>query len=174
MPARSGAGRSADMWATTLPLGFTVLVLIHHADAVGPELDPQRPLSSRGHDQVERLVARLSAEQARRPELGAWRPAAIWHSGKLRARQTAEAFLAFNPFAEFKMMRGLRPDDPPELLVATLTGEDRDLAIVSHMSLLPALRAQLSGGQGFPLHGLLVLDLVDTGWQEYLALEAEL
>ena len=40
-------------------------------------------------------------------------PAAIWHSGKLRARQTAEAFWrACNPLATFSAERGLQPGDP--------------------------------------------------------------
>src|SRR5262245_21256686 len=96
------------------------LALVHHADAVGPNVDPQRPLSSLGHEQADRLAARTKAAQ--------FSPAAIWHSGKLRARQTAEAFLrACNPFAEFRMVRGLHPDDPPEIIRDALVGESQDL-----------------------------------------------
>jgi len=80
------------------------LVLVHHADAVGPEVDPQRPLSMVGRFDVERLAAAAAAKGVK--------PAVIWHSGKLRSRQTAEAFWkACNPFAEFKAMRGLQPSD---------------------------------------------------------------
>ena len=84
------------------------IFLVHHADAVGPDVDPQRPLSTLGRQQAERWRFKLEGARAacRR---------SIWHSGKLRARQTAEAMLRVcSPFAEFKMMRGLRPDDPPE------------------------------------------------------------
>ena len=82
---------------------------VHHADAVGPDVDPQRPLSpTLGRTQAAALAERVKA--------AGFKPASIWHSGKLRARQTAESFLqACNPFAEFRMVRGLRPDDPPGL-----------------------------------------------------------
>ena len=81
--------------------------LVHHADAVGPDVDPQRPLSALGRTQAAALADRVRG--------AGFAPASIWHSGKLRARQTAEYFLqTCNPFAEFRMVRGLRPDDPPD------------------------------------------------------------
>ena len=48
--------------------------LVHHADAVGPQVDTQRPLSERGHQQAEWLATYVKG-------LG-FMPAAIWHSGK--------------------------------------------------------------------------------------------
>jgi len=83
------------------------LLLVHHGDAVGPEVDPQRPLSARGRLAVERLAASAASRGAK--------PAVVWHSGKLRAKQTAEAFWrACNPFAEFSATRDLQPEDSPE------------------------------------------------------------
>ena len=61
-----------------LPSMFVYLV--HHGDAVGPNVDPQRPLSSLGHQQVEMLSRQVAAFSVS--------PMVIWHSGKLRARQT--------------------------------------------------------------------------------------
>src|SRR6476660_9017266 len=102
------------------------LYLVHHADAVGPHVDPQRPLSALGRRQADDLAARAQARGVQ--------PAAIWHSGKLRARQTAEAFLrACSPSAEFKMIRGLLPDDPPAFVRDQLTGESRDVLLAGHM-----------------------------------------
>jgi phosphohistidine phosphatase len=110
--------------------------LVHHADAVGPAEDPLRPLSELGHQQAERLAASARDRGVR--------PAAIWHSGKLRARQTAEAFLrACNPFAEFRMVRGLRPDDPPEWMRHELVAESRDVLLVGHMPSIAALARTL-------------------------------
>jgi phosphohistidine phosphatase len=137
------------------------LALVHHADAVGPDVDPQRPLSSLGHEQAEGLAARTKAAQ--------FSPAAIWHSGKLRARQTAEAFLrACNPFAEFRMVRGLHPDDPPEIIRDALAGESQDLLVVGHMPHIPALLQMLvPGAAQFPAHGLVMLERDDQGgWGE--------
>ena len=153
------------------------LLLVHHADAVGPDVDPQRPLSSRGHAQARALVERFSAELGRVTGVSAWTPAAIWHSGKLRARQTAEAFLALNPFAEFKMIRGLRPDDPPEIVLGALADETRDLVLVGHVPNLPALRQRLIAPAAplpvFPLHGLVLVERAADGWQERLVLGSQ-
>ena len=134
-----------------------LVALVHHADAVGPEIDPQRPLSAQGAAHAENL-----AERARAAGL---KPAVIWHSGKLRARQTAEPFWRLcNPFAEFKMVRGLRPEDSPQVARDLIAWEDRDLLLVSHMPILPAIaRALVPAIASFPLHGLVVLEKRDDG-----------
>jgi len=141
-------------------------------------VDPQRPLSPRGHAQARDLVERFSAERAHVSGMAAWAPAAIWHSGKLRARQTAEAFLTLNPFAEFKMVRGLRPDDPPEIMLAALADATRDLVLVGHLPYLPVLRQRLIAADAalpvFPRHGLVLLERAGDGWQERLVLGSNL
>jgi phosphohistidine phosphatase len=137
--------------------------LVHHAEAVGPEVDPLRPLSESGHRQAQQL--------ARRAREWGFVPAAIWHSGKLRARQTAEAFLReCNPFAEFRMVRGLRPDDPPDWIFHELTGENRDLLLAGHMPHIAALARMLAPeGKPFLLHGLVVFERPQAGsWRELL------
>jgi phosphohistidine phosphatase len=138
--------------------------LIHHADAVGPDVDSQRPLSAIGHEQAEKLAQALKDRQASPP-------LAIWHSGKLRARQTGEAMLRhWAPFATFTMVRGLGPDDSPEILAATIRGEGHDLAIVGHMPHLPWLLSTLTGTPAavFPAHGAVALESHDGGrtWKE--------
>ena len=42
-----------------------VLYLVHHGDAVGPDVDPRRPLSERGREHVARLAAEAAARGAR-------------------------------------------------------------------------------------------------------------
>jgi phosphohistidine phosphatase len=137
-----------------------IVILVHHADAVGPAVDSQRPLSARGRQQAEWLAEQVRAAGAV--------PAAIWHSGKLRARQTAEAFYRVcSPFAEFKMVRGLLPDDPPEILRDTLFGESRDVMLVGHMPNISSLAHLLSKDpRAFPLHGAVALERGDEGWTE--------
>jgi phosphohistidine phosphatase len=138
------------------------LCLVHHSQAVGAEIDPQRPLSTEGRDHATRLAGRVK-------ERG-FVPAVIWHSGKLRARQTAEAFLvACNPFAEFKMIRGVRPDDPPEILRDALMTETRDLIVAGHIPHLTAwLELVVPSSAAFPLHGAVALQTDDDGqtWVE--------
>jgi phosphohistidine phosphatase len=136
------------------------ILLVHHADAVGAEVDAQRPLSLAGRDQAARMAQEAKARGCQ--------PAAIWHSGKLRARETAQPFLQLNPFAAFKMVRGLLPEDPPEFMRDTLRGEDRELVLVGHMPNMPALAHLLSGSDAFPTHGIIALETNDGGltWKE--------
>jgi phosphohistidine phosphatase len=143
-----------------------LLVLVHHGEAVGPDVDPRRPLSTVGRRQAEHLAA----EAARR---GA-RPSAVWHSGKLRARQTAEAFWrACNPFAELSASRDLQPDDRPDWIRDRLRGETRDIVIAGHMPHVARLLALLLAGgaaapPAFPPHGMVALESNDDGdtWVE--------
>jgi len=141
------------------------LYLVHHGDAVGPDIDPRRPLSLQGRAEVDRIAAQAAA-------LGA-RPAVVWHSGKLRAKQTAEAFWrACNALAELSATRDLQPDDPPQWMRDRLRAEGRDILIAGHFPYLPRLLALLvTGGEAgvsFPEHGIVALETENEGetWQE--------
>src|SRR5438067_2774681 len=137
------------------------LVIVHHGDAVGPEVDPRRPLSPWGREAVERLAADAAACGVK--------PAVIWHSGKLRAKESAEAFWrACNPFAEFSATRDLQPEDSPQWMRDRLRGESRDILIAGHYPHLPRLLTLLLGGAGgdvvpFPLNGVVALRSDDDG-----------
>lgn len=142
-----------------------MIFLVHHADAVGPDVDPLRPLSAAGLQHAIRLAADAASRGAR--------PVAVWHSGKLRARQTAEAmWRACNPLAEFAAIRGLQPTDPPDEIAARLAGETRDVMIVGHMPGLPRILDALTGRRDdearaeFPLHGIVALEPRGTVWVE--------
>ena len=142
--------------------------LAHHGDALGPEVDPRRPLSSRGRGQVDALAAQAAARGVC--------PAAIWHSGKLRARQTAEAYWrACNPLAEFAATRWAQPGDPPRL-ADLLEVETRDVMLVGHMPhvdrLLRRLLGEDEGLSPFPVNGLVALERVDETWVERWRLAA--
>jgi phosphohistidine phosphatase len=144
--------------------GVRVIYLVHHADAVGPEVEPQRPLSAAGRDHAERLAVEAAGRGVK--------PVAIWHSGKLRARQTAEPFLRLcNPLAEFSAIKGLQPTDSPGLVTDLLTGETREVMLVGHMPNLPRLLTLLVAGdesslRSFPLHGAIALDPAGDRWIE--------
>jgi phosphohistidine phosphatase len=126
-------------------------------------VDTQRPLSNVGRASVDRLAQLTAAKGIK--------PAVIWHSGKLRAKQTAEAFYrACNPFADFSATKDLQPDDKPEWMRDRLRGETRDILIAGHFFHLPRLRAALAGGSenDFPKHGVVALTTDDDGetWRE--------
>jgi phosphohistidine phosphatase len=147
------------------------LYLAHHGNAVGSEVDPRRPLSPEGRVDVERIAAQAAA-------LGAT-PAVVWHSGKLRAKQTAEAlWRACNALAELAATRDLQPDDPPQWMRDRLRAEARDILIVGHFPYLPRLLALLvTGGEAgvsFPENGIVALETLDEGatWSERWRLEA--
>ena len=142
-----------------------MIYLVHHGDAVGPEIEPARPLSEHGRGAVL-LVADEAARRGVRPEC-------IWHSGKLRARQTAEAFWkACNPLATLTAERGLQPADPPSWMCERLSGETREVMLVGHMPHLPRLLRLLIGEDpetsivGFPLHGMVALEAAGDRWKD--------
>jgi phosphohistidine phosphatase len=138
------------------------LFLVHHADAVPPDVDPERPLSARGRAHAEQLARNVAGRGVR--------PDVVWHSGKLRARQTAEAFWrACNPLAEFAAIHGLQPGDRPEWIRETVGPETRDVMLVGHMPSLPRvlhLLVSASTPGEFPLHGVVALVREDAGWRE--------
>jgi phosphohistidine phosphatase len=131
-----------------------LVVLIHHADALGPAIDPLQPLSETGLAQAEAL-----AGQARERGVA---PKIIWHSGKLRARQTAEWFLRrCNPMAEFRAARGLLPADPPMWIHDAILLEDRDVLVVGHMPNVARLAERFGATEPLPPHGMMAFERID-------------
>jgi phosphohistidine phosphatase len=147
------------------------LFLVHHAEAVGPEIDTRRPLSGAGEAHAARLADLAAARGAR--------PSAVWHSGKLRARQTAQAFWrACNALADFLAVPDLQPSDPPFRIRDRLANETRDILIAGHFPHLPRMLSLLTTGrdedpQTFPLHGVVALERDDESdvWKEIWRLE---
>ena len=144
-----------------------MIYLVHHGEALAADVDAQRPLTEAGRAAVDRL-----AGEAARREVA---PVEIWHSGKLRARQTGEPFRRVcNPLAAFTMVRGLRPADPSDILADRLAGETRDLLLVGHMPLIARLLRRLVGRVGedlaYPPHGIVALEPDPDGdvtrWRE--------
>jgi phosphohistidine phosphatase len=138
--------------------------LVHHGEAVGPDIDPRRPLSDAGRAAVQRLAADAAVRGVH--------PDVVWHSGKLRARQTAELFWrACNALAAFSATRDLQPDDPALPMRDRLRYEPREVLIVGHYPHLPRLLGLLLGDSepaSFPAHGIVTLRSDDEGrtWSE--------
>ena len=130
-----------------------------------------QPLSSVGRAATERL-ALAAAHRGAQPD-------AIWHSGKLRARQTAELlWQACNPRASCSAEHGLQPGDSPRWMRDQLSGETRSILIVGHMPSLTRLLASLLGEPDgspsvqFPQHGCVALDADGNAWREVWRIEA--
>jgi phosphohistidine phosphatase len=142
-----------------------MLLLVHHGDAVGPEVDPMRPLSAAGITASTALAAE-AASRGVRPDL-------IWHSGKIRALQTARLFqAACNPVATCRATRGLLPGDPPRWIRDALLHDARSILIVGHRPHLPGLLSLLCGepsgtlAPDFPLNGCVALEATGERWTE--------
>jgi phosphohistidine phosphatase len=144
--------------------GDVTVYLVHHGAAVDPQVEAMRPLSEDGRRDTEQL-ARLAADRG-------VRPLHVWHSGKLRAKQTAELYWRHcNALASFKAVRGLQPTDDPTLVHhLLLDAADAPLMLVGHYPHLPATLRLLTTGSldvvggaetaaaAFPQHGLVALE----------------
>jgi phosphohistidine phosphatase len=124
-----------------------------------------QPLSESGRAASRQLAIAVAARGVR--------PDAIWHSGKFRARQTAELFLgACNPGAAFSVARGLQPTDPPRVIQDRLETGAQSILLVGHMPhlvrLLRALLGELpdSATIDFPTHGCAALERQGGTWKE--------
>ncbi len=110
--------------------------LVRHGEAKANTEDPARPLSDRGREEVRR-VARHAATL--RLEV-----AEIRHSGKLRARQTAEILAEhLSPQRGVHGTEGLAPNDDPEKARAELEAAREPLMFVGHLPHLSRLASAL-------------------------------
>jgi phosphohistidine phosphatase len=115
------------------------LYLVQHGDALAKEVEADRPLSPRGHDDVRRMAVFLS---------GKLRPARVCHSGKTRARQTAELLAeALAPGCVIEALSGIAPKDPVVPLVGRLAELGDELLVVGHLPFLAKLATVLVTGR---------------------------
>lgn len=139
------------------------LYLVQHGEAKAENEDPERPLTDRGTEDVVR-VARWAIEH-----LGV-RPARVVHSGKTRARQTAEAW-GERLGATAEQGDALAPKDDPSTWVERLGATVDDLMLVGHLPHLDRLAESLLTGNadsavvGFSPGGLVGLDRTDARWR---------
>jgi phosphohistidine phosphatase len=115
------------------------IYLVQHGEAKPEAQDPTRPLTDRGREEVQRVAERATA-------LGI-QVAEIRHSGKLRARQTAEIFAAaLSPSRGMREMEGLAPADNPGKARAAIELAREPLMLVGHLPHLSRLASLLLVG----------------------------
>lgn len=114
--------------------------LVRHAKPVDLSVDPARPLSEEGMRDIEKVAGHLAL-------MGEVAPEVIVHSGRARARQTAEVLAArLAPPGGIREERGLRPND-------SIDGWDVYLAsspgamLVGHMPFMGLLSCELTRGE---------------------------
>ncbi len=115
------------------------LYLVQHGDALAKDVDPDRPLSDQGRADITRLVAWLVSNDVA--------VSRICHSGKTRARQTAELLgFVLEAGGEVRSAEGLGPNDPPEAFLNGLQNGDEDILIASHLPFVARVLSQAVTG----------------------------
>lgn len=123
------------------------LCLMRHGAALPAQVDPNRPLSPEGRDEVAVVGEFLSRL--------ALRPSRIYHSGKARAKETALIVASRIGGPEPEEHPHLAPDDPPDEAGVALQAMNDDVMVVGHLPHLPRLASWfLLGGRERPVLGM--------------------
>ncbi|HYY25020.1 MAG TPA: phosphohistidine phosphatase SixA [Candidatus Udaeobacter sp.] len=113
--------------------------LVRHGEAVSETQDPARPLTEAGRQTVEQVARSASAK--------AIQVAAVFHSGILRAKQTADILAThLHPTAGVRTMSGLLPEDDPAIARSELEAAQQSILLVGHLPHMNRLAALLASG----------------------------
>lgn len=119
------------------------IFLAQHAEAIDKETDPERPISPQGAANATRVAVKIAEKN---PGI-----VAVCHSGKLRAKQTAEIFAEHVGTTDVKSVSGMGPNDSVEDFIRGLDKEG--ILYVGHLPHLDTtLTSLLCGGRD---HGLV-------------------
>jgi phosphohistidine phosphatase len=111
------------------------LFLVQHGKSLPKDVDPDQGLSEEGVAQVRRI-----ADVAKGYEV---QVNCIWHSGKIRARQTAEIFAsALEPKQGVQEKNGLKPLDDVAAFAASINHQD-NMMLVGHLPFMERMAAYL-------------------------------
>ena len=103
------------------------LYLIRHGEAKSEQEDPKMPLDEKGKEDSKRVAAFISSGHPLNIDR-------IYHSGKLRASQTAEIFArALAPETGVFETEGLKPTDDANIWARRLKGIEKNIALVGHL-----------------------------------------
>ena len=116
------------------------LYLVQHGEAVSRLQDSGRPLSEKGSQDVQAVAAFLGKVPVS--------VSRVWHSGKLRAAQTAEILAtAVLSGGRVEVIEGLNPDDPVEEFATDADVWDEDTLVAGHLPFMSRLVSLLLGGE---------------------------
>lgn len=115
------------------------LYLVQHGKAKTKEEDPDRHLTDEGLMEIEKVAEFIKP-------LGL-NVGSIWHSGKVRAVQTAEVLAtAVKVDNGLTKHDGLAPNDPVDRVVREVEQSKEDVMIVGHLPFLSKLVSRLVAG----------------------------
>ena len=112
------------------------LYLMQHGKPVSKDENPERPISDQGSDDIRKVSSFIKKSDLTIEE--------VWHSGKTRARQTAEIFISelglkYDPVER----NGLSPLDDVDYILSHINTQEKDLMIVGHLPHLGKLVSML-------------------------------
>jgi len=138
--------------------------LVQHAEAMSKEQDPDRPLTPIGRQHIEG-VADVAAKLG--VEIGQ-----IRHSGKTRARQTAEILgEALSVTESVVAVSGLGPLDDVKPVAEGLEEISQPVMLVGHLPFMERLAGQMLAGDAhqpvidFTNAGIVCLEKQDGPWR---------
>lgn len=115
------------------------LYLVQHGMPVPEDIDPGRPLSPEGEKDVRNMADVLKASDHTVNR--------VLHSGKIRARQTAEILAeALLISGEVEPIEGINPNDPVQYFTLRLSEFKDDTMIVGHQPFMPKMVSYLTTG----------------------------
>jgi phosphohistidine phosphatase len=139
-----------------------LIYLVQHGDAKREEEDPARPLSDKGISDVKKVahfISRLNIEVEE-----------VFHSKKLRAKQTAELLAeGLKTTKGLSDTDGLAPLDDPGIWAERLKTKKNPIVLVGHLPHLAKLTSLLLSGEKeknivtFKMGGIVYLRRDDTG-----------
>jgi len=138
------------------------LYLTRHGEAGPAHIDPQKGLSREGRQSVEKLAAFLHENKTAAMSQ-------VYHSGKARAKQTAE-ILAEGVSANIKQIPGINPNDSIKSFIDELESWTEDSLVVGHLPFMGGLVSSLvTGNQDetivvFKPATMVCLEKIDNLW----------
>jgi len=141
------------------------LYLIQHGEAKSEVEDPERSLTARGEKEVMNVSKVAFGLNIR--------PSKVYHSGKLRAKQTAEIIAGTLKIPDLlvQSVQGLNPNDDIHPWAERFSKEKEDLMLIGHLPFLEKLTSFLLCGNEnaravlFRYGAIVCLDQKeDKGW----------
>ncbi len=138
-----------------------MLFLLQHGDAVAEAVDPAKPLSPAGARAV-----RATAQACARFGLKARE---VLHSGKLRARQSAE-ILGEELGIPVRAIAGIDPLDPAGIFAEECNSREESVIVAGHLPFLERLTSLLVAGReeppvaAFQRGGMICLEKRGDSW----------
>ncbi len=112
------------------------LYLVQHGEAKREEEDSERPLTTKGKEEVGHVAMHAAKLM---------KATSVKHSPKLRAKQTADIF-AGHLHASSVEVEGLKPLDDPEIAKGMIEGQKENLMLVGHLPHMNRLASLLLTG----------------------------